>query len=176
MRCARSAPDPSSCASRNARTVSRISSGARAGSCASVCLSTTRGETVRRFGPQHSVALFPFVDGRPGTFGRYDTAERAALVTMVAELHLVPVVGSSTSRVDLELPGRGRLEAALRELNQTWSGGPLSEPARKLLAPHASDVAELLALSDRLALDVARSSTDWVGTHGEPHGGNVMRV
>ena len=60
-------------------------------------ISTTRGETVRRFGPQHSVALFPFVDGRPGTFGRYDTAERAALVTMVAELHLVPVVGSSTT-------------------------------------------------------------------------------
>ena len=72
-------------------------------------------------------------------------------------------------------PGRGRLEAALRELNQTWSGGPLSEPARKLLAPHASDVAELLALSDRLAIHVARSSTDWVVTHGEPHGGNVMR-
>ena len=139
-------------------------------------ISTTRGETVRRFGAQHSVALFPFVDGRPGTFGRYETAERAALLTMLAELHRVPVIGSSTSRVDLDLPGRGRLEAALRELNQTWSGGPFSEPARKLLAPHASDLAELLAVGDRLALDVARSSTEWVVTHGEPHGGNLMRV
>jgi spectinomycin phosphotransferase len=137
---------------------------------------TTRSETVRRIGPRYTVALFPFVDGETGTFGHYNTAERAALLTMLAELHHAPVVGSLTSRVDLGLPGRGRLEAALRELNQTWSGGPLSEPARKLLAPHASDVTELLALSDRLSVEVARRSTDWVVTHGEPHGGNVMRV
>jgi len=45
-----------------------------------------------------------------------------------------------------------------------------------VLAPHASDVAELLALSDRLSRDLAGGSTDWVVTHGEPHGGNVMRA
>ena len=139
-------------------------------------LPPTRGETVRRIGSRYTVALFPFVDGQTGTFGRYETAERAALLTMLAELHCAQVVGSVTSRVDLELPGRRRLEAALRDLNQTWSGGPLSEPARKLLVPHASDVAELLALSDRLSVDLARRSTDWVVTHGEPHGGNLMRV
>ena len=137
---------------------------------------TTRGETVRRIGSRYTVALFPFVDGQPGTFGRYESAERAALLTMVADLHRASAVGPMTNRVDLELPGRHRLEAALGELSQTWSGGPLSEPARKLLAPHASDVAELLALSDRLSRDVARRSTDWVVTHGEPHGGNVIRV
>jgi spectinomycin phosphotransferase len=91
-------------------------------------ISATGGDTVRRFGPRHTVALFPFVDGKPGTFSRYETAERAALLTMLAELHRVPVVGSLTSRVDLGLPGRGRLEAALRELNQTWSGGPSPNP------------------------------------------------
>ncbi len=137
---------------------------------------TTRGETVRRIGSRYTVALFPFVDGQTGIFGRYETAERAALLTMLVELHRGPVVGSMTSRVDLDLPGRRRLEAALRELNQTWSGGPLSEPARELLAPHADDLAELLAWSDRLSIDVTRRSTDWVITHGEPHGGNLMRV
>jgi spectinomycin phosphotransferase len=137
---------------------------------------TTRGESLRRIGSRYTVALFPFEDGETGTFGRYETAERRALVAMLAQLHRAPVVGSLTKRVDLELPGRRRLQAALRELNQTWSGGPLSEPARKLLAPHASDLAELLALSDRLSVDVARRSTDWVVTHGEPHGGNLMRV
>jgi spectinomycin phosphotransferase len=137
---------------------------------------STRGESLRRIGPRYTVALFPFEDGETGTFGQYETAERRALVTMLAQLHRASVVGSVTSRVDLELPGRHRLEAALRELNQTWSGGPLSEPARELLAPHASDLAELLALSDRLSVDVARRSTDWVVTHGEPHGGNLMRV
>jgi spectinomycin phosphotransferase len=137
---------------------------------------TTRGETVLRIGPRYTIALFPFVAGQTGTFGQYEPAERAAYLAMLAKLHRAPVAGSMTSRVDLDLPGRRRLEAGLRELNQTWSGGPFSEPARKLLAPHASDVAELLALSDRLSFEVARRSTDWVVTHGEPHGGNVMRV
>ena len=137
---------------------------------------TTRGETVRRIGQRYSISLFPFMDGQTGTFGHYETAERAALLAMLAKLHRAPVVGSVTSHVDLDLAGRRRLEAALRALNRTWSGGPFSEPARKLLAPHAHYVAELLALSDRLSVDVARRSTDWVVTHGEPHGGNVMRV
>jgi spectinomycin phosphotransferase len=137
---------------------------------------STRGESLRRIGPRYTVALFPFEDGETGTFGRYETAERPALVTILARLHGASVVGSVANRVDLELPGRRRLDAALRELNQTWSGGPLAEPARKLLVPRAGDLAELLALSDQLAVEVARRSTDWVVTHGEPHGGNLMRV
>lgn len=138
---------------------------------------TNRGETVCRVGPRHTIALFPFVAGQAGTFGQYEAAERAALFTMLAELHqATPTVGSVASRVELDLPGRRRLEAALRHVSQSWSAGPFSEPARKLLAPHASDVAELLALSDRLSVNVARRSTDWVVTHGEPHGGNVIRV
>jgi spectinomycin phosphotransferase len=83
---------------------------------------------------------------------------------------------SVARRIDLELPGRGRLEGALRELDQPWLGGPLSESARQAVARHASDVAELLALYDRLSADVARGSADWVVTHGEPHAANMMRT
>jgi spectinomycin phosphotransferase len=140
-------------------------------------ISTSRGETVRRIGPRHAIALFPFVDGEAGTFGTYETAERAALLTMLADLHeATPVAASVARRIDLALPGRDKLEAALQDLNQTWSGGPLSEPARRTLAGRASDLAELLALRDRLSADVAMRSTDWVITHGEPHAGNVMRA
>jgi spectinomycin phosphotransferase len=74
------------------------------------------------------------------------------------------------------VPGRRHLEAALHELNQAWSGGPFSEPARHALARHASDVADLLALADRLAADVVGRGSPWVVTHGEPHAGNVMRI
>jgi spectinomycin phosphotransferase len=59
-------------------------------------------------------------------------------------------------------------------VDETWSGGPFSERARQALARHTSDVAELLALADRLAADVARRSSNWVVTHGEPHAGNVL--
>jgi spectinomycin phosphotransferase len=138
---------------------------------------TNRGETVRRIGPRYTIALFPFVNGQAGRYGHYDTAERAAVVTMLAELHeSTPAVGSVARRIDLGVPNRRQLEGALQELNQTWLGGPFSEPARRLLARHASDVAELLALADRLSADVARRSTNWVVTHGEPHAANVMRT
>jgi spectinomycin phosphotransferase len=134
---------------------------------------TSRGETVRRIGPRYTIALFPFVDGQAGRFGEYDTAERAAIVTMLAELHRVtPPV--SASSIDLELPGRRELETALQELDQPWRNGPLSEPARKLLAQHASYVADLIARFDRLRAEVESRSTNWVVTHGEPHAGNVM--
>jgi hypothetical protein len=135
------------------------------------------GDTVRRVGPRYAIALFPFVAGQAGEFDRYETAERAAILTMLADLHQATPVAASVARtVDLTLPGRSELESALQALNQTWSGGPLSEPARQTLAPHASEVAELLSLFDRLAADVAQRSGHWVVTHGEPHGGNVMRT
>ena len=138
---------------------------------------TSQGDAVRRIGPRHTIALFPFVAGNAGTYGRYETAERAALLTMLADLHeATPAVTTVARRIDVALPGRDKLETALQELNQTWSGGPLSEPARQTLARHASDVAELLALLDRLSVDVAQRSTNWVITHGEPHAGNVMRT
>ena len=139
---------------------------------------TRRGETVRRIGPRHTIALFPFVDGQAGRFGHYETADNArAIVTMLAELHTAtPAVRSVARRIDLDLPGRRHLESALREVNQTWFGGPFSEPARQALASGASDVAEQLALVDRLSIEVARRCTNWVVTHGEPHAANVMRT
>jgi spectinomycin phosphotransferase len=136
---------------------------------------TTSGETLRRLGTRHTIAVFPFVDGQAGEYG--PAVERAVVVTMLAELHnATPAVGSVAGGVGLELPGRRQIEAGLEELGQTWSGGPFSEPARQALAGHASDVADLLALADRLAADVAGRDGKWVVTHGEPHAANVMRT
>jgi spectinomycin phosphotransferase len=121
--------------------------------------------------------LFPFVAGEAGVFGRYESAERAEVVKMLAELHrATPAVASLANSFVLDLPGRPRLEAALRDVGRTWAGGPFSEPARQALARHAADVVELLDLADRLAADLARAGDTWVVTHGEPHAGNVMRA
>ena len=138
---------------------------------------TTDGESLRRIGPRYTIALFPFVDGRAGEFGDADPAERAAVVALLAELHrATPAVAAVARSVGLELPGRGHIEAGLRDVDETWSGGPLAEPARRALAERASDVAELLALADRLAASVAERGGDWVVTHGEPHPANVIRT
>ena len=45
---------------------------------------------------------------------------------------------------------RPALEAALGELGQPWSGGPYSEPARRLLARHAARLGRALARFDEL--------------------------
>jgi len=133
------------------------------------------GESVRRIGERHTIALFPFIEGHAGTFGRYDAETRAEVVDMLADLHrATPEVTSLAREVGLEVPGRRHIEAGLSELDETWSGGPFSEPARAVLAAHADDVADLLALADRLADDVARRGSGWVVTHGEPHAANVM--
>jgi spectinomycin phosphotransferase len=138
---------------------------------------TSRGETLRRIGPRHAIALFPFVGGQAGRYGHYDAAALAAVVSMLAELHqATPAVGSVPRSVGLGLPGRRHLEAGLRDLNHGWSGGPFSEPARHAFALHASDVAELLSLADRLAADVKKRDSGWVVTHGEPHAANMMQA
>ena len=135
------------------------------------------GQTVYRLGPRYSIALFPFVDGDTGRFGQYEAAERIAIETMLAQLHqATAAVDSVARRIDLDLPGRGDLEAALLALVDPWSAGPFAEPARQALARHASEVWELLALADRLRAEVAKRSGAWVITHGEPHAANVMRT
>ena len=138
---------------------------------------TTGGETLRRIGSRHTVALYPVVDGRAGEYGVYAPGDRAAILAMLAELHrATPAVGSIARSVGLELPGRSHIESALRQTAEPWSGGPFSEPARIAFADRASDVAELLALADRLAAGVERRGGEWVVTHGEPHSANVMRT
>jgi spectinomycin phosphotransferase len=138
---------------------------------------TRDGGAMRRIGARYSIALFPFVDGQAGRSGEYDTpGERAAVVRMLAHLHqATSAVDSVARRIDLDLPGRGHLEAGLQAVDQTWSAGPFAEPARQALATHASELAELLGLFDRLSRDVARRSSEWVVTHGEPHSANVIR-
>jgi Phosphotransferase enzyme family len=140
-------------------------------------IATRTGETVVRIGSRYSVALFPFVCGTAGRFGAYGVAERAAITTMLARLHReTPAVDAASRRIDLAVPGRRQLEAALHALDETWSGGPYAERARQALVRDRAGILERLALVDRLGAEVAERSRTWVVTHGEPHAGNVLRT
>jgi spectinomycin phosphotransferase len=140
---------------------------------------TRTGESLRRLDSRYAIALFPFVEGEAGQFGYYEDDEdgRKAVVAILAELHeATAAIGSAVRTVGLDLPGRHHLEAALLELDEEWTGGPLSEPARAAVRDSASELAELLTLADRLAADARTRGGGWVVTHGEPHAANVMRT
>jgi spectinomycin phosphotransferase len=135
------------------------------------------GETVRRVGPHHAAALYPFVDGRAGQFGVYEPADRPALFSLLAALHrATSAVAAIGRRSVLDIAGRDGLDRALRELGTPWRSGPFAEPAREALARCASDIAALLALHDRLRSSLEQRTEHWVVTHGEPHAANLIRT
>ena len=140
---------------------------------------TRTGECLRCLDSRYTIALFPLVEGEAGEFGYYEDDEdgRKAVVAILAELHeATAAVGSAVRTVGLDLPGRRHIEAALLQLDEAWTGGPLSEPARDAVRDSASELAELLTLADRLAADAQKRGGGWVVTHGEPHAANVMRT
>lgn len=137
---------------------------------------TTDGEPLARLGGEHAITVFPYLDGAGRDFGdQLPTRERLALIDMLARLHNATPRAARTAPVRRpDLASRPELEAALAELSQPWNGGPYGEPARQLLARHASRLSQALASFDELARQAA-SSGPLVITHGEPHPGNILR-
>jgi spectinomycin phosphotransferase len=132
------------------------------------------GEPLRRVDGRHTIAMFPFVDGESGEWGPHDPALVPDVIQMIAALHArTPVVEGVARRTGVALPGHEHLERALAERDEPWHGGPLSEQARVAVMGGASQLAELLALADRLASSISHHE---VVTHGEPHAANVIRT
>jgi spectinomycin phosphotransferase len=133
------------------------------------------GRTVLRLGERHTLALFPFVDGRAGAVGDHPPEDRPEVVRMLARLHAAAAPGN-VRETGFELPGREHVAAGVRDLDLPWTGGPYSEPARKALAGGVAALGAFVAEADRLAGAAAPRSGPPVVTHGEPHTANVMRT
>jgi spectinomycin phosphotransferase len=139
-------------------------------------LPTIEGETVRRIGRWHTMALFPFIEGRSGQFGdEPSSADRAEVLDMLVELHGASPTLCAIPHRGIVLPGRDVLESALMQLDRRWRGGPFAEPARDWLASHGSDLRRLLDHFDKLAGAVTAANRGPVITHGETHSGNFIR-
>lgn len=134
------------------------------------------GAVVMRLDGRFSATLFPYIAGRSGTFGeQFSRRDRQDLLALWAKLHLAtPVVRDGAPRRSLEVPGRSDLEDALSDLDGTWNGGPHSERARDWLTANRDLVNTSLERYDRLASEVA--TREFVITHGEPHGANLIRT
>ena len=140
-------------------------------------LPSVDGESVRRVGQRHSIAVFPFVDGEAGGFGEDISSEqRAETVRLLARLHeTTPTVPDLPPPLALGFASRPGLEAARQEVDRPWTGGPFAEAARAWLAGNAGDLRRRLDDFDQVARAVAAAQETPVITHGEPHPGNVMR-
>ncbi|WP_336213920.1 phosphotransferase [Nonomuraea sp. LPB2021202275-12-8] len=132
------------------------------------------GETVVPLDARYGLSVFPYLPGTAGEFGQEQTPEeRGMVLDLLADLHSrtppepVPAIAPA-------LPGRAGLEAALSEAATTWRGGPFSEPARGLVAAHATALRARLRDFDRLDGDVRGRGAALVVTHGEPHPGNLL--
>jgi spectinomycin phosphotransferase len=135
---------------------------------------TAAGPTVASLGSGYGVTLYPYAAGRPGEWGDVlGPGDRLAVVAMLAALHAVPAPALTPVR-ELRLARRDALADALTALDRPWSGGPFAEPARKLLAGRAGEVAGALDRFDDLARRVRSDGRPPVVTHGEPHAGNLL--
>jgi spectinomycin phosphotransferase len=137
---------------------------------------TTGGRALAPLGSKHAITVFPYIDHDGEDLGdEIPAQERIALIDMLARLHNATAQAARTAPVRRpDLAARPVLEAALGDLGRSWSGGPYSEPARQLLARHASLLGRALADFDELAREAARSGPPVI-THGEPHPGNTLR-
>jgi len=133
------------------------------------------GNPVVRLDARTAVAVFPFVPGRSGRWGApIGGSERRRVVRLLAELHQTASLSAQPPSDSLELPGRRELEAALGQLDVEWDHGPLSEPARRELAPAALRIRAWLDDLDRLRSALRPGSDEPVLTHGEPHPENLV--
>ena len=134
------------------------------------------GSVLEDIDERYVVAVYPHVDGRTGSCGRYDTqAERFAVVDRLVEIH---AAGDSVESIagldDFGVPSRDRLMTALVETSSPWSTGPFAERTRSLLDRHAGGLTTALNTFDDLVALVRRRGVGPVVTHGEPHRGNVI--
>jgi spectinomycin phosphotransferase len=135
---------------------------------------TADGQALAPLGGEHAITVFPYLDGDVG--GELPPRDQLALIDMLARLHnATPLAARTAPARRPDLPPRPALEAALGELSQPWHGGPYSEPARQLVARHASSLGQALASFDELAREAARCGPPVI-THGEPHSDNILRL
>jgi spectinomycin phosphotransferase len=139
-------------------------------------LPTRSGDILQPVGERYALAAYPFIDGASFAFGQpLPAAGQRQLLDCLVRLHsATPTVGALARRVRLAVDQRDVLEDSLCEVDRRWSGGPLAEAARELIAQHAAAIGRVLAEFDRLAVRISARADQLVISHGEPHPGNVL--
>lgn len=135
------------------------------------------GKVIRRYGTHHSVALFPFRVARRMSRFEIPAPHRPAVVALLAALH--NAAGQVRQIAPLRPPGLlelAGLDSALRLRSRRWTSGPHAESARAWLRHNEQRIESMRVEHARLIGSPASASAELVLTHGEPHGGNLLRA
>jgi spectinomycin phosphotransferase len=138
---------------------------------------TSAEQVVGSLGSRHAVTLFPYLDAASSRFeDPINDGDRAAIIDMLAALHMTTPKGILVPSRPLELDSRQAIDRALASLGVPWNGGPYAEPGRELLARYQRPLLEAFGRFDGLLDRVREAGGPNVITHGEPHVGNLLRT
>ncbi len=145
---------------------------------------TGAGRVTQPLGAMYSLALYPHVHGRAGSFyDRLELATARELVEWLAALHTTtPDLidrGARPPTDDLQVPGRALLLASLEEASASADGawpGPYGPRLQAVLRSHTTTVDAALRAHDDALAGTGDQRERRVVTHGEPHPGNVIRT
>jgi spectinomycin phosphotransferase len=135
------------------------------------------GRMALMLSPGYLLSVAPFSAGTALDEHGVVDEDRAAVAGLLARLHAAP----RPQRLRTWKPSVGwRGDAQRGDLvrvveRDDWVAGPLSEPAGRLLNQARGAMASALTRFDLLVAAVRGAADRWVPTHGEPHGGNVLR-
>ncbi len=132
------------------------------------------GESLVRISPRYAMAVYPYLEHAPPQPGEYSDSECREVLELLIAVHRADPSGIEAGIETFALGHRHALEAAMRDVNRPWTGGPFAEPARALLSARVDGVRRLLEQYDAWATD-ARTRPQVV-THGEPHRANTLVV
>jgi hypothetical protein len=131
------------------------------------------GNVVVRFGVDAALAVYPWLSCRP----RRDL-DAADVGHLLARLHAscreLPM--GLLPQENFAIPWRTALDRALADLDRPWTSGPYAEATRHQLVASQTATRDLLAWYDSLAEEVLDSRAEWVVTHGEPYGPNLVET
>lgn len=129
------------------------------------------GGVVRTVAGHYPLAVHRWIDGVAAADAPGDHTEET--LRLLVRLHSVPPDVAPARRATLEVQERAGFDAAVGRIGRPWPG-PYGEMARSLLRRRERQLGELFAIHDGEAVKMAETQSDWVVTHGEPHGDNLV--
>jgi len=126
------------------------------------------GELVQPLGRRFALSVYPWLD----QVQPMHDPDGVLTAGLLKRLHAVALPRGLARTEDFILPRRRQLEMVLADTDAAWDGGPYGPAARAVAREYGAGIRKLLQLYDRLVELTPRE--EWVITHGEPYGANLL--